>query len=101
MTESENTVTSPDADATRASARAVLRAVAAHPGLWFAALRQTFRLACPDWWKTFPPVPLPDPDLWRFRMTTLYGGTGRAVLSPEEIRDYLDWSRGMRRWRRV
>ena len=57
---------------------AVARAVAAHPSLWLTAAITVSRLARPGWWRSAPRLPLPDPDYWRFRLETAYGGDGGA-----------------------
>ena len=80
--------------------REVARAVVAHPGLWVPALGAMFRLARPGWWRSWPPLPLPSEELWRLRMTTNYGGDGRAVPEPGDVRSYLDWTSRSRVWRR-
>lgn len=71
----------------------VIAAVAARPGLWMVALRQALRLAPPRWWLKWPPLPAPDPALWRFRVQTAYGGSGEAVPTKEDVRSYLRWCR--------
>jgi len=82
------------------SAITVLAAVATRPWLWPVALTQVLRLARPGWWHRWPPVPLPDGSLWRFRMETAYGGAGDGEPSVEDIQSFLRWSRDMRQWRR-
>jgi hypothetical protein len=78
----------------------VVLAVAARPWLWPVAVIQVLRLARPGWWHRWPPLPLPDRDLWRFRMETAYGGRGEAEPEPDDVRSFLRWSRDMRHWRR-
>lgn len=94
--------TAPRRPPARDAARAVLTAVSFHPSLWPTALAQARRLARRGWWRGKPPLPLPDDDLWRFRMETAYGGRGDATPSAADIRSYLRWCREMRsssRWR--
>lgn len=67
-------------------------AVAMRPGLWSAAVRQGFRLARHDWWKTPPFLPLPSPDYIAFRITTQYGSP-TATLEIADVIDYLKWCR--------
>jgi hypothetical protein len=74
--------------------------VATRPWLWPVAVIQVLRLARPGWWHRWPPVPLPDESLWRFRMETAYGGAGDGEPDVEDIRSFLRWSRDMRQWRR-
>jgi hypothetical protein len=83
----------------RATAR-VVAAVAVRPWLWPAATAQVLRLARPGWWHHWPPLPLPDTALWRFRMETAYGGAGDAEPDAGDVRSFLRWSRDMRHWRR-
>ncbi len=78
----------------------VVAAVAVRPWLWPVAVTQIVRLARPGWWHRWPPVPLPDGSLWRFRMETAYGGTGDTAPDAADVRSFLRWSRDMRHWRR-
>lgn len=79
---------------------AVVAAVALRPWLWPVAVAQVLRLAPPRWWLRWPPLPLPDGNLWRFRMETAYGGAGDAEPDRSDVRTFLRWSRDMRHWRR-
>ena len=81
--------------------RSVAGAVALRPLLWPVALAEAVRLAPVGWWRAWPPLPVPDAALWRFRMETAYGGEGDAVPDAADVRSFLRWCRGMRRWRRV
>lgn len=85
----------------RRSARVVVAAVALRPWLWPVAVVQALRFARPGWWRRFPPLPLPDAALWRFRIETVYGGTGDTVPGTDDVRSFLRWCRDMRRWRRL
>jgi hypothetical protein len=78
----------------------VLRVVLRHPSLLLAAVSETLRLAAPGWWRRWPPLPLPDPALWQFRMETAYGGRGDAVPSAADVVSFLTWSRDMHQYRR-
>ena len=78
----------------------VLRAVATRPWLAPSALAESWRLAEPGWWRRRPFLPLPAPDLWRFRMETAYGGAGDAVPPPEDVRAFVHWCAAMRSWRK-
>lgn len=82
------------------SATTVMTAVAVRPWLWPVAVVQVLRLARPGWWHRWPPLPLPDASLWRFRMETAYGGAGDGEPDVEDVRSFLRWSRDMRQWRR-
>jgi hypothetical protein len=79
-------------DADHALRRAAL-AVAARPRLWPAAAAAVWRTARPGWWHRWPPLPLPDPDYWEFRMVTAYGGAGRDAPPPGDVIEYLEWCR--------
>ncbi len=77
---------------------AAARALVAHPRLWSVALVAAARLAPRGWWRRWPPVPWPDPEYWRFRMETAYGGDGEAPPAPDDVVEFLEWCR--QRWRR-
>jgi hypothetical protein len=79
---------------------AVVAGLAPRPWLWPAAVAEAFRLARPGWWRRWPPLPLPDDALWRFRMETVYGGTGDAVPKAEDLVSFITWCSTMGRWRR-
>jgi hypothetical protein len=79
--------------------RQVFSAVIRHPRLWLVALVQAIRLARPDWWRRWPPIPGPSDDLWRLRMLTAYGGDGSAPPDPGDVVSYLDWCSASRSWR--
>jgi hypothetical protein len=61
---------------------------------------QILRLGRPGWWRRFPPIPLPDDALWRFRLETAYGGDGDRVPDADDVRSFLRWSRDMAYWRK-
>ncbi len=71
----------------------VARAVLARPALWGTATATALRLARPGWWRARPPLPLPDPALWAFRMETAYGST-TAVPTRTDVVAYLEWCGG-------
>ena len=73
-------------------ARAAL-VVVRHPSLWGTAVAQLFRLAAPGWWRSWPPVPAPDPSYLRFRLQTQYGDAEREP-EPADLVSYLHWCRG-------
>jgi len=79
---------------------AVVAAVARRPWLWPAAVAEAARLVRPGWWRRWPPLPVPDDALWRFRMETAYGGSGDAVPEAEDVASFLGWCSTMGRWRR-
>ncbi|HEX4218415.1 MAG TPA: hypothetical protein VHZ02_08605 [Acidimicrobiales bacterium] len=71
---------------------AVARAIAPRPWLWATALGTVWRLAEPGWWRRAPHLPLPNEQLWSFRMVTAYGGAS-AQPGSEDIVAYLEWCR--------
>jgi hypothetical protein len=78
----------------------VLRALVSRPWLWPAAAGVALRLARPGWWRRWPPLPLPDRALWRFRMETAYGGRGDRRPEEPDVVSFVEWTRSMRLWRR-
>jgi len=70
----------------------LLATLAIRPGLWGVAFRQMLKLAGPGWWRKWPPVPLPDPAYYRFRLETAYGDSGRRP-AVSDIVDWLEWCR--------
>lgn len=75
---------------------AVVRAVMLSPTLWWTALGTVRRLARPGWWRRLPFLPVPDPDLWGFRLMTAYGEGPEALPSAKDVRSYLRWCRQTR-----
>ena len=43
----------------------------------------------PGWWRRWPPLPVPDEALWRFRMETAYGGSGEAVPEAADVVSFI------------
>ncbi len=82
------------------AALTVVGAVVVRPWLWPVAVVEVLRLARTGWWRTWPPLPLPDESLWRFRMETVHGGAGDTAPDAGEVLSFLRWSRDMRHWRR-
>ena len=78
----------------------VVRALRTHPWLWPAATSSALRLARPGWWRRWPPLPVPDAALWRFRMQTAYGGDGDEVPKESDVVTFVSWSRAMRVWQK-
>ena len=87
---------SPSTVSPRALGAGVVAAVVRRPDLWWAALATAGRLAAPGWWRRPPYLPLPDADLWSFRMVTAYGTTD-ARPEPADVVAYLEWCRGTAR----
>ncbi|HWD54249.1 MAG TPA: hypothetical protein VG346_03965 [Acidimicrobiales bacterium] len=70
----------------------VVRAVVAHPSLWWAALGALGRLARRGWWRRRPFLPVPGDAYWRFRLVTANGGDGNSEpLRPADVVAYLRW----------
>jgi hypothetical protein len=75
----------------------VVRAVLAHPSLWWAAVGATARLARRGWWHRAPFLPVPGEAYWRFRLVTVFGGSASGeALSSADVRAYLQWCRRTR-----
>ena len=73
-------------------ATVVLRAVAAHPGLWWSAAGAVRRMARRGWWHRAPFVPVPGEAYWHFRLVTAYGGNGDPeALTTADVVAYLRW----------
>ncbi|HUP86102.1 MAG TPA: hypothetical protein VM143_10590 [Acidimicrobiales bacterium] len=68
-------------------------AVGRHPSLWGTGVVQLFRLAAPEWWRHWPPLPAPDPAYLRFRLQTQYGDPEREP-EPGDLVTYLHWCKG-------
>ncbi|MCY4664951.1 MAG: hypothetical protein OXC00_09825 [Acidimicrobiaceae bacterium] len=68
------------------------RAVAVRPRLWLSALTQLARFAPDRWWRRPPFMPLPPPELARFRSETMYGDPA-AAPSPADLVVWLEWCR--------
>ncbi len=85
----------------RATISAVAAALVRRPWLWPAATVEGLRLARPGWWRRWPPLPVPDEALWRFRMETAYGGSGEAVPESADVASFIGWCSTMGRWRRT
>lgn len=70
------------------TARVAIRKPSALRGL----LRSGLRLAPARWWRSWPPLPLPDPDYLRFRSTTAYGGQGDTPPNPDDVEAWAVWA---------
>jgi len=70
------------------------KAVAAHPSLWPAAIRQARRLARDRWWARPPFLPLPSREYVAFRLQTQYGDPAHR-LEPDDLVRYLRWCRSL------
>ncbi len=70
----------------------VAGALLRRPDLWAAALMAAWRLAPTAWWRRWPFLPLPDAELWAFRMVTAYGAPD-ARPRPADVVSFVEWSR--------
>jgi hypothetical protein len=74
--------------------------VVLRPWLWPAVAAGALRIARPGWWRRWPLLPVPDAELWRFRIETAYGGAGDEAPRKHDVVSFVEWSRAMRQWRR-
>jgi hypothetical protein len=91
---------SPSGPTSGPTVKAVVGALVGRPWLWPAAVAEMARMARPGWWRRWPPLPVPDEKLWRFRMETAYGGSGEAVPEGADVVSFVSWCSTMGRWRR-
>lgn len=81
--------------------RAVLAlgvSLALRPWLWGDALVAVLRLARRGWWRSWPPVPSPDPEYVAWRTQTGHGDDARSPSgTAEDVLSYLTFCRGLRR----
>ncbi|HUW03078.1 MAG TPA: hypothetical protein VMW08_12040 [Acidimicrobiales bacterium] len=70
--------------------------VITRPRLWPTALRELRAFTPRRWWTQRPFLPLPDPELMRFRMVTAYGDA-EAPFAPDDLVTWLEWCRNWHR----
>lgn len=70
-------------------------AVLRRPHLWLTALRVGRRMIRRRWWRRPPFLPVPSASYVRFRLVTMYGGTGTGPVHPDDVVTWLEWCR---RW---
>jgi hypothetical protein len=78
--------------------RGTILHVVRHPRDGVALVRAGWALRRRNWWRVAPFIPVPDPDYWKFRLTTAYGNSDVEV----DIHDAVaaaHWSRRVRRGR--
>lgn len=75
---------------------AVTGAVARHPGLWPTAVSRGLANAGPQWWRHWPPVPVPAPEWMAFRLECATGQRTGAP-APGDLLSWLEWCRAMSR----
>ncbi len=68
-----------------------VRAIAARPLLWRAAVRQARALVPPDWWRRRPFLPVPDRAWMAFRLTTAYGDPDAPIVA-DDVVTWLAWT---------
>jgi len=73
-------------------------AVLRRPWLWPTAARAARRMVPDGWWRRRPFLPLPSPAYLRFRLVTMYGGSGDGPVRPDDLVAWLEWCR---RWPQV
>lgn len=61
------------------------------PRLAITAVRQAFVLAPQNWWRSWPPLPLPAADYLHFRSVTAYGGDGEQLPDAADVTAWLSW----------
>ncbi len=76
--------------------RRIVKAIVKEPRLWPTALRQANNLVPRGWWHHWPPLPLPDPEYLKFRMSTAYGNSEDMPIEKDVI-TYLHWCRSQRK----
>lgn len=75
-------------------------AVILRPSLWATAVVEFRRFAPDGWWRRRPFLPVPDPDLLRFRAVTQYGDPERQP-DADDVLAWLRWCRSENQRRRV
>ncbi len=67
-------------------------AVVVRPHLWPTAVGAAIALAPDGWWRRYPFLPLPDPTILRWRLTTAYGSS-EGSIDPDDLVAFLRWRR--------
>lgn len=75
-------------------------AVAGRPRLWITAVVQFRRLLPDGWWRRRPFLPVPDPAMLRFRLTTQYGDPEHRP-EVDDLVAWLWWCKAENRRRRI
>ncbi|MDE0701478.1 MAG: hypothetical protein F4003_07295 [Acidimicrobiaceae bacterium] len=78
---------------------AVLGAVIRRPSLWATALLEARRFVPDDWLRRRPFLPLPDPEMLRFRLSTQYGDPESRVVASDVV-VWLHWCKAENQRRR-
>jgi len=66
--------------------------VVVRPYLWPTAVGALFALARSGWWKRPPFLPIPDPAVVSWRVTTAYGQPDMTLVDADLL-SYLRWRR--------
>lgn len=74
-----------------------LRSVVGRPDLWWTALDQARVTARPQWWRHWPPLPVPARDYLAFRLETAYGSGRPIAIRPADLVGHLEWCRDQHR----
>ena len=75
---------------------AVLPAVLRRPSLWATALLEAKRFVPDDWLRHRPCLPLPDPEMLRFRVITQYGDPESRLVASDVV-VWLRWCKAENR----
>lgn len=70
-------------------------AVVRRPSLWVTAIRAGTRLVPSQWWRRWPPLPVPTRAWIAFRSETAYGD-GALRPTPRDVISWLEWVATMR-----
>ena len=73
----------------------IVAAILRRPRLWLEAIRVSREIGCKEWWKRLLLVPPPDPEYFRWRVTTAYGSPD-ADVEPADVVRFLQWRRRQR-----
>jgi len=60
------------------------------PRLWRTSVSAFFSLVPERWWMRRPFIPIPDPDVVAWRVTTAYG-RDEMTLVWDDVLSYLEW----------
>ncbi|MDE0606166.1 MAG: hypothetical protein OXH78_03310 [Acidimicrobiaceae bacterium] len=75
---------------------AVLGAVIRRPSLWATAMLEARRFVPDDWLRRRPFLPLPAPEMLRFRLSTQYGDPESRVVASDVV-VWLRWCKAENR----
>ncbi len=78
----------------------VLGAIIRRPSLWATAVLEARRFVPDDWLRRRPFLPLPDPEMLRFRLSTQYGDPESRVVAGDVV-VWLRWCKAENRRKRM